>query len=124
MKCLPSIVFSLMVIAAAAAQSLGPTNSTSWVTLSWLPGTNSNYNPSQIARYTVYEGTASLTYTNTVQTTNTTLTFTNAVRGTTYFFNISETATNGLDSPQDTEVSWTSPVPPPPPTAFHIIIGN
>jgi fibronectin type 3 domain-containing protein len=121
MKTLPSIVFSLLIVLAATAQSLVPPK----VTLAWdqEPATNN------VAYYKNYWGVATHTYTNSIQTgTNTTGTVSNLAWSTTYFFASTAIGTNGLESTYSNEVSTNTPpmpqFPPPPPTTLRIITVN
>ena len=92
------------LIAAALTVSVQGQSS---VTLAWDP------NPgSAIAGYRLYDGVASQTYTNVIDTgAATTQAITNLAAGVTYFFAVTAYDTNGLESDYSSEVSYT--VPPP-----------
>lgn len=120
MKSLPSIVFALLVIATAAAQSLVPPK----VTLAWDPAPATN----NVASYKIYWGVATRTYTNSLPTSSTTITVSNLAYSTTYFFAATAIGTNGLESVYSSEVFTNTPpvpqFPPPPPTVLRIITVN
>src|ERR1700690_1453152 len=102
-------------------QSQGPTNNPASVTLAWDLESATNH----VAFYKVYWGAATATYTNSLSaSTNLSLTITNLTRGSTYYFSATATGTNGLESAYSTELSWTAPTPPPPPTTFRIVTSN
>jgi fibronectin type 3 domain-containing protein len=120
MKSLPSIVFALLIVVAAIAQSSPPQ-----VTVGWSPEPATN----NVASYKVYWGVATRTYTNSLSAgTNTTFTVSNLAYSTTYFFAATAIGTNGLESVYSNEASTNTPpipqVPPPPPTTFSIISVN
>lgn len=77
------------------------------VTLAWDPSSGTNI----IARYSIYFGAASRTYTNTTAAgTATTLTISNLVGGRTYYFAATAVDTSGLESDYSAEVSTLIPV--------------
>lgn len=103
------------------AQSIVPTNPPANVTLAWNASAETNMGP---LSYTIFYGPASAAYTNSVPAgTNLTVTVSNLVRGSTCYFAVIATATNGLVSPPSNEVSYRPPLPPPPPTVFRVIVG-
>jgi hypothetical protein len=98
---------------------LVPTNPPANVTLAWNASPTTTNGP---ISYILYYGPASTTYTNTVLAgTNLTCTASNLVRGATYYFAVTATATNGLESVFSNEVSTNTAAPPPPPTVLRII---
>jgi hypothetical protein len=102
-------------------QSQGPTNNPASVTLAWDLESATNH----VAFYKVYWGSATATYTNSLSaSTNLSLTISNLTRGSTYYFAATATGTNGLESAYSTELSWTAPTPPLPPTTFRIVTSN
>ena len=118
--CLLAITLALVCLPKISqAQSIIPTNPPPTITLAWnasVPWTNGPLS------YTLYYGPASATYTNSISAgTNLTATVNNLVRGATYFFTVTATATNGLVSLPSIEVSAIIPTPAPPPTVLRII---
>jgi hypothetical protein len=97
-----------------------PTNPPSWVMLMWdLP---SNTPANAIAHYKVYWGVAPVTYTNSIVSSNLFIGITQFVRGATYYFATTTVGTNSLESTNTSnEISWTSPVPPPPPNNTRVL---
>jgi fibronectin type 3 domain-containing protein len=92
-----------LIVLALAVSARGQSS----VTLAWdaSPG-------SSIAGYRLYEGVASLTYTNVLDVGNaTTVTVSNLVSGVTYFFAVTAYDTNRLESDYSGEVSYTVPLP-------------
>jgi hypothetical protein len=118
-----AILALLLLVSPCSALGAGPTNSTSWVSLAWNPSPTTTMG---VINYNLYYGPASATYTNSFSVgTNTTGSVSNMVRGATYFFAVTAVcATNLLESDFSNEISWTSPVPPTPPTVFRVISGN
>ena len=119
MKSLPSIVFAILIVLSATAQSLVPPK----VTLAWdaEPATNN------VASYKIYWGTTTRTYTNSLPTPTNSVTVSNLAYSTTYFFASTAIGTNGLESTYSSEVFTNTPpvpqFPPPPPTTLRIITG-
>ena len=62
-------------------------------------------NPPDFSHYTGYYGTSSGNYLFTVIGTTTNLTVNGLLRGATYYFNVTQSTTNGEESPFTTEVS-------------------
>ena len=120
--CLLITILVLLFTSQGHSQSLMPTNPIANVTLAWDPCPVTN----NIAHYAVYWGVLPMTYTNKESSlgTNATLTVSNLVRGTTYYFAATATATNSLESAFSNEVSTNLPAPPTPPTVFRIVVGN
>lgn len=110
-------LLALVVTAFAIGRTTAPPAT---VTLAW------DASPSPgIAKYTVYYGPSSGTYTNTVITggTNTTLTVSNLTRGATYYF--AATASDAtLESDYSNEVSYRPPTPPVAPPNLRATGGN
>ena len=77
------------------------------VTLVW----DINADP-KTAGYNVYYGAASRTYTNMINTPNTTVTIGNLVGGATYFFAVTAYNNLGLESDYSFETSYTAPTAP------------
>ena len=101
---------ALIVLLGGAFFALMPICSfaTGTVTLAWDPGPGTN----TIAKYNIYFGSASHTYTNTTSAgTATTLTLSNLVDGTTYYFAATAVDTSDLESDYSTEVSTIIPTP-------------
>lgn len=119
MKRLIALPVALLVTMAPA--QLAPSNPTAWVSFGWTaspsPGVN-NYN--------VYFGTASGAYTGKQPMGNVlTGTVTNLPRGFTYYFAVTSSDTNGLESIFATpELSWSAPNPPLPVTNQQITGGH
>lgn len=111
-------LLALVVTAFAIGRVTAPPAN---VTLAW------DASPSPgIAKYTVYYGPASGTYTNSVSTggTNLTLIVSNLVRGASYFFAATASDTNTLESGYSNEVGYTPPVPPTAPGNTRVAGGN
>jgi fibronectin type 3 domain-containing protein len=118
-KLLLSLIIALLTVSAVAAQSIGPTNAPTSVTLAWNASPATGYGP---IGYNMYYGPSSATYTNKiVSNTNLTLTVSNLVRGATVYFAVTATTTNGLESVFSNEISYQAPPPPLPPTVLRII---
>jgi hypothetical protein len=119
-KLLLLFVFGLCPL-AALAQSLSPTNAPGSVSLVWTNGPGTNV----INHDNVYYGIASGIYTNKLSTgASQSTTVSNLVRGTTYYFAVTSTDTNNLESVFSNEVKASIPVPPSAPTALTITSGN
>ncbi len=89
-------------LAFASGATAAPTAS---VTLAWDPSPG----PS-IAGYRVYQGVASLTYTNVTNVgTATKATLSGLTPGVSYFFAVTAYATNSLESPLSGEIAYTVP---------------
>ena len=115
--CLLVTILTLAFTPKLRAQSL--TNPPANVTLAWNAVTYTN---APITNYTLWFGPSSGTYTNSVPTqTNLVTTVSNLVRGSTYFFAVTCTASNGLSSLYSSEVQYTPALPPPPPTLLRVI---
>jgi fibronectin type 3 domain-containing protein len=112
-------LFAIIVATAFAVGRItaGPAS----VTLAWdkSPGTN------VIAKYNIYYGPSSGTYTN-VQSagTNLTTTVSNLVRGATYWFAATAVDTSALESDYSTEVSTVTKTQPAPPPNTRITDSN
>src|SRR6266568_3738831 len=78
------------------------------VTLAWDPSTDTN-----VVSYTVYYGTASGAYANSLSAgPSTTATVTGLLAGTTYFFAATAVNSTGLESPFSNETSYSVPEAP------------
>src|SRR5207247_1885874 len=78
------------------------------VTLAWDPSTDTN-----VVSYTVYYGTASGAYANSLSAgASTTATVTGLLAGTTYFFAATAVNAAGLESPFSNETSYSVPEAP------------
>jgi fibronectin type 3 domain-containing protein len=119
MKLLLSLIVALLTISAAADQSIVPTNAPASITLAWNASPSTGLGP---ISYNMYYGPSSATYTNKlVSNTNLTLTVSNLVRGSTVYFAVTATTTNGLESVFSNEISYQLSPPPLPPTVLRII---
>lgn len=96
------ILTSVLLLAIAEAMSLMASDQR----LEWDRNTETNIT------YRVYWGGASRSYTNFVQTTNTTATISNLNDGVVYFVAVTARDTNGLESSFSDEVSFVKPNPP------------
>ncbi len=86
------------------------------VTLAWDPSPGTN-----VAGYHIYYGSASGSYTNTVDAgACLTITVTNLGLCTTYFFAATAYDSNGLESDFSNEISYSVPCRPVPPPNLHI----
>jgi hypothetical protein len=100
MRCLGAVLLVAALTASAQGQSS--------VTLAWDPSSDSS-----IAGYRLYEGAASRSYTNVINTGKaTTATVSNLVSGITYFFAVTAYDTNGQESGFSSEISYTVPWSP------------
>lgn len=80
------------------------------ITLAWDPSSDPT-----VAGYHFYQGGASHTYTNTIDTgTATSVSVSNLTAGATYYFAVTAYDTIGLESAFSSEISYTAIVPPPP----------
>jgi len=102
------------------AQLAPPPNPTPWVSLGWTAS------PSQaVNNYTIYVGTAPGVYNSKVAVGNVTSgTISNLARGFTYYFNVTASDTNGLESVFSNEVLWTAAGIPPAPTQTTLTGGH
>lgn len=115
------VVLALLAVVVTAFAIGRTTAPPATVTLAW------DASPSPgIAKYTVYYGPSSGTYTNTAITggTNTTLTVSNLVRGASYYFAATASDTNALESDYSNEVSYTPKTPPVAPPNLRVYGGN
>ncbi len=97
-------VFLLWGVVAQLA-SVATAASTSSVTLAWDP----SQGPA-IAGYRVYQGVASLTYTNVTDVGSATkATLSGLTPGVSYFFAVTAYTTNSLESPLSGEIAYTAP---------------
>ncbi len=101
-RCLGAAILLVALTASAQGQNS--------VTLAWNPSPDS-----AIAGYRLYQGVASRTYTNKINTGSvTTGTVSNLVSGATYFFAVTAYDTNGSESAFSSEVIYTVPASPTP----------
>ena len=116
--CVLVLVFSLL---ASKAQQVVPVPTPgAVVSIAWSAPAWTNF-----LVYNVYYGVTSGSYTNkTMVNTNLTCTISNLTRGSTYYFAITDTDTNGFESDFSNEVNFTPATPPPPPYALRLIIGH
>lgn len=121
--CSPLCLMLLLAPNAAAAQVfLTVSNPPSTVQLAWTPPVLSPTN-APVTFYRVYLGTGSGQYTTMTNVGNVTnITLVLPLRGATYFFAITATDSNGLQSPFSNEVNYYSPLPPSPPTQKPLTI--
>jgi hypothetical protein len=95
-----AVFFAIFLLVAA------PDTRASGVTLAWNPSTGPN-----VAGYHLYQGVASLTYTNEIDVGNVTnATVSGLTQGVTYYFAVSAYTAAGVESALTTEVSYTPPV--------------
>lgn len=102
----------LISLIACLALIGGPTTTKPAVTLAW----NAVTYPT-LAGYTLYWGSASQNYTNSIQVAapSTSVTVSNLVRDVTYYFAVTARSTSGLESAYSVEVNYhTTPLPPVP----------
>jgi hypothetical protein len=95
-----------------------PASAQSSVTLAW-----DSESGTVIAGYRLYQGAASRTYTNVINTgTATSSTVSGLVGGATYFFAITAVGTNGSESDYSSEISYTVPLPTNSPATTELTI--
>lgn len=112
-----TLIGLLSILALPAKAFLFPTNPPPAVQLYWNAVVWGG-----ITNYTAYWGVGSLQYTNKMAVGNVLSTpISNLVRGVTYFFSVTCTASN-LESSFSNEVTYTPPNPPPPPTLSGMVI--
>ncbi len=102
-----------IILLAASLSAYSATTTLPSLTLGW----DMHQDPS-VNGYKLFFGVQSRVYTNSITVlgrTTTSAQVTNLVRGVTYYFAATATATNGLESDYSVEVSWTTtPLPLPP----------
>ena len=112
MKRLIAIAAVALLAFTAQAQFLVPSNPPPVISLAWGAVTNAS-----LAHYNLYYGVGSGQYTNKTNVGATNFaTVTLPGRGPTYYFAVTDTSTNGLESGFSNEVTDTpaTPLPPPP----------
>lgn len=77
--------------------------------------------PPDLANYIIYYGSSSSNYTSWASSgTSTNYTLSGFQRGNTYFFNVTQVSTNGIESDYTTETSITIPAKPPKATSLKV----
>jgi len=100
------------IVAAFTASAQGQSSAN----LAWNPVAGS-----AVAGYRLYQGGASLTYTNIIAAGNVTnSTVANLANGANYFFAVTAVGTNGLESAYSSEISYTVPLPTNPPPSIAL----
>ena len=113
------LLATILVLACLPSRAQSLTNPPANLTLAWDAVTYTN---APITNYTLWFGPSSGTYTKSVPTqTNLVATVSNLVRGSTYYFAVTCTASNGLSSAYSSEVQGTVPLPPTPPILLRVI---
>lgn len=105
---------------AALVLELRAGSGTTEAVLAWTPSSDPSVN-----NYRVYWGTRSGTYTASRDVGPvTSATVDSLAAGTTYFFAVTATASDGRESPWSNEVSYTVPLPPPEPPVLEVHAGH
>jgi fibronectin type 3 domain-containing protein len=105
---------------AVPVLELRPGTETTEVVLAWTPIPDPAVN-----NYRVYWGTQSRTYSASLNVGNVaTATVRSLVAGTTYFFAVTATASDGRESAFSNEASYTVPLPPPEPPVLEVKAGS
>lgn len=115
------IILTLLALLATVCFA-DPTTKLPSVTLAW----DQSPDPS-VAGYSVYWGTSSRQYTNSISVSgiaNTSCTVSNLARGTHYYFAATCVATNGLTSDYSLEVEYTTLNLPPVPFNLRVIVDQ
>ena len=119
-------VIALLMMTMTALYLAPTAASAAQATLSWsAPTTYTDGTPlSGLSGYTVHAGTTAGNYSQHISVGNTTnYTMASLNDGTTYYFAVSAIDTSGISSKVSNEVSFTTPVPPPP-TALYTLTAS